>query len=104
MDQDPALTNSDKYKVIFENQRVRVLEYKDKPGEKTTAHKHPDSVMYTLSSFKRKLVFDDKEVEIQKETGEVSWLPAQTHLGENTGSTETHVIFVELKEDPLPPA
>ena len=26
------------------------------------------------------------------------WLPAQTHAGENTGTTPTHVLFVELKE------
>jgi hypothetical protein len=25
------------------------------------------------------------------------WLPAQTHAGENTGTTPTHVLFVELK-------
>jgi len=37
-------------------------------------------------------------VEVTKEAGEVNWLPAQTHLGENTGTSDTHVIFVELKE------
>lgn len=97
MDTDPTVTNSDKYKVVFENDKVRVLEYADKPGDKTTPHAHPDSVMVTLSSFGRKLHFDDKELEVQKEAGEASWLPSQTHVGENTGSTDTHVIFVELK-------
>ena len=97
MKSDPAVTNSDKYKVIFENDRVRVLEYKDKPGDKTTPHFHPDSVMITLSSFSRKLHLDDKVLYVQKEKDEASWLPAQTHVGENTGSTNTHAIFVELK-------
>jgi hypothetical protein len=32
------------------------------------------------------------------EAGSVGWLPAQEHHGENTGDTETHVLFVELKE------
>jgi hypothetical protein len=41
--------------VIFENERVRVLEYTDQPGDMTTPHEHPDSVMYTLSSFQRRL-------------------------------------------------
>ena len=27
------------------------------------------------------------------------WLPAQQHAGENIGNTETHVLFVELKQD-----
>jgi len=31
------------------------------------------------------------------EPGEVFWLPAQEHSGENTGATDTHVVFVELK-------
>ena len=30
---DPTQSDPDKYKVIFENDRVRVLEYKDKPGD-----------------------------------------------------------------------
>ncbi len=28
---DPTSTDPDKYKVIFENERVRVLEYRDDP-------------------------------------------------------------------------
>ena len=100
MKTDPAESNPDKYKVIFENQRVRVLEYKDKPGQKTTPHNHPDSVMYVLSDFDRKLIIGDKEVIVRKTAGEVNWLDAQRHIGENIGDTDTHVIFVELKEPP----
>lgn len=99
MKQDPAVTNSDKYKVIFENERIRVLEYKDKPGGITTSHDHPDSFMYTLSSFDRKLVFGDgSEKIVKKDIGDASWLPEQKHLGENIGNTDTHVLLVELKE------
>lgn len=29
---DPVATDGDKYKVMFENSRVRVLEYRDRPG------------------------------------------------------------------------
>ena len=56
MSLDPVETNPHHYKVVFENDRVRVLEYTDRPGEKTTPHEHPDSVMYTLSTFRRRLV------------------------------------------------
>lgn len=49
MDRDPVITNPDLYKVVFENERVRVLEYLDNPGDRTEPHAHPDSVMYTLS-------------------------------------------------------
>jgi beta-alanine degradation protein BauB len=95
--EDPVLSNPNHYKVIFENERVRVLEYRDKPGDKTTPHRHPDSVMYTLSSFKRKLYVNGDEKAVEKQPGEASWLNAQEHVGENTGTTDTHVIFIELK-------
>ena len=32
------------------------------------------------------------------------WLDAQVHSGENIGQTATHVVFVELKDAPLPAA
>ena len=96
---DPTTTDPDKYKVIFENDRVRVLEYRDEPGQKTSPHEHPDSLMYTLSSFQRRLIGGSGESrDVALEPGEVRWLDAQSHSGENIGSTPTHVLFVELKE------
>ncbi len=99
MADDPTRTDPDKYKVIFENDRVRVLEYRDEPGQATSPHRHPDSVMYTLSSFDRKLVDENGQSrEVTLEPGQVRWLDAQVHSGENVGSTPTHVLFVELKD------
>lgn len=98
MELDPAVTNPEHYTVVFENERVRVLEYTDQPGDATTPHQHPDTVMYTLSSFRRRLVSGDKEREVEMPAGLVGWLPAQQHHGENIGDTPTHVIFVEVKE------
>jgi beta-alanine degradation protein BauB len=98
MSLDPAQSNPDHYRVIFENDRVRVLEYTDRPGDRTTPHAHPDSVMYTLTSFRRRLVSGETEREVELQAGTVGWLPAQEHHGENIGTTPTHVIFVELKE------
>ena len=94
---DPVCTDPDKYQVIFENDRVRVLEYRDLPGGKTLPHQHPDSVMYTLSAFRRRLHVGQGVRDVVMEPGRAYWLPAQTHAGENTGSTPTHVLFVELK-------
>jgi beta-alanine degradation protein BauB len=97
MSLDPVITNPDHYKVIFENETVRVLEYTDQPGDKTTPHQHPDSVMYTLSSFRRRLSSGAGNRDVDMAAGVTSWLPAQQHHGENIGATPTHVIFVELK-------
>ena len=105
MDMDPVTTNPDLYKVVFENELVRVLEYKDRPGDKTTLHEHPDSVMHTLSSFRRRLGSQEAEREVELSAGTTGWLPAQRHYGENIGDTDTHVLFVELKQQqPGPPA
>ena len=95
---DPVETNPSLYKVVFENERVRVLEYRDEPGTRTTPHSHPDSVMVTMSSFDRRLSVGDQERDVSLEAGQAVWLPAQTHAGENTGTTQTHSMFIELKE------
>ena len=102
MSLDPSATNPEHYRVVFENDRVRVLEYRDEPGESTTPHEHPDSVMYTLSSFRRRLVQGDEQREVELQAGTVGWLPAQQHHGENIGDTPTHAIFVELKSSTAP--
>jgi hypothetical protein len=95
---DPALTDPDLYRVVFENERVRVLEYRDQPGDRTHPHRHPDSVMYTLSSFRRRVSSGGRTAEIALDAGQVRWLGAQEHLGENVGDTGTHALFIELKE------
>ena len=98
MSQDPVVTNPDLYRVAMENERVRVLEYRDQPGNRTTPHSHPDSVMITLSAFRRRLVDGERTVDVELDAGLARWLPAQEHSGENIGETETRVIFIELKE------
>jgi beta-alanine degradation protein BauB len=98
MSHDPAVTDPGLYRVVFENDRVRVLEYKDTPGARTRPHGHPDSIMYTLSSFRRRIAADGREADVDLPAGQVRWLAAQEHSGENTGDTDSHVIFVELKE------
>jgi len=96
---DPLDTDPDKYSLVFENDRVRVLEYRDKPGEKTKRHHHHDFVLYALSSFERRLVLGDgRTLDRRLESGETIWMDAQSHIGENTGSTETHVLIVERLE------
>jgi beta-alanine degradation protein BauB len=96
--QDPVVTDGDKYKAILENDKVRVLEYTDKPGDKTNKHHHPDFVLYALDSFRRRLTFGDgKQIEREFKKGDVMWMKDQIHIGENIGTTETHVLIVEIK-------
>jgi hypothetical protein len=103
MEKDPVTTNPGLYRVVMENERVRVLEYQDRPGDRTTPHAHPDSVMITLSAFRRRLVAGSAQREVQMPAGAASWLGAQEHSGANIGDTQTHAFFVELKEPPSKP-
>ena len=98
MDDDPVRTNPELYRLLFENERVRVLEYLDQPGDRTAPHRHPDSVMVTLSAFTRRISAGGREVEVELPAGHARWVAAQEHAGENIGTGRTHSIFVELKE------
>ncbi|GAA2942983.1 hypothetical protein GCM10010458_30220 [Microbacterium luteolum] len=96
---DPTLTNPNHYRTLWENEHVRVLEYTDEPGDKTTPHDHPNSVMVTLSDFSRRLSAGERTFDTSLPSGQAVWIPAQRHSGENTGTTPTHTILVELKGD-----
>ncbi|MEO8004874.1 MAG: cytoplasmic protein [Betaproteobacteria bacterium] len=98
--QDAVQTDGDKYKVVFENDCVRMLDYHDSPGEKTHQHTHPAFVLYALGPFKRSITLPDgKILQRQFKEGDAMWSNAQTHIGENTGETPTHVILVEMKSN-----
>ena len=46
--QDPVPLYPDNYKVVLENQRVRVLDFQLKKGAKEDFHAHPAAVTYVL--------------------------------------------------------
>jgi beta-alanine degradation protein BauB len=94
---DPTVTNSDHYRTLWENEFVRVLDYSDEPGAATTPHGHPNTVMVTLTGFKRTLSSGGSSRDVELPAGLAVWLPAQEHAGENIGDTPTHTILVELK-------
>jgi len=98
MSSDPTCTDPELYRVLFENDRVRVLDYADEPAAMTSLHSHPDSVMVALSAFQRRITVGEHVREVDLPAGTAVWLPAQQHVGHNVGATSTHVVFVELKD------
>ena len=95
---DPIETDGDKYKVRFEDERMRVLEYRDVPGQKTKQHFHPRFVLFVLSPFKRTITLPDGKVLTREfKAGDMLQSDAQTHIGENVGETPTHVLMIEMK-------
>jgi len=96
--QDLVTTSPKYYKVLLENDQVRVLEYRLKPGEKEPMHSHPAGVVYVLSGAKAKFTYPDGRTEEKTaSTGEAIWREPTTHGVENIGDTETHVIAVDFK-------
>jgi beta-alanine degradation protein BauB len=96
--QDPVKTSPRYYKVLLENDRVRVLEYRLKPGEKEAMHSHPAGVVYVLSGTKLKVTYPDGRTEERGATaGETVWREPTTHALENVGDTEAHAIAIDLK-------
>jgi beta-alanine degradation protein BauB len=99
MAQDVAKLSPTDIKVLVDNDKVRVLEILHKPGAKEPMHSHPAAVSVYLSDFKLKVTSPDgKTIERIVKNGEVKWNEALTHAVENIGTTDQHVIMIELKK------
>jgi hypothetical protein len=89
------------YKVVFENERVRVLGFVTEPGQKWPVHSHPDSVAVSLSDYSvRNIIPGQAPTDRHSKLGDVRWISATSHIGENTGSTEMRGLIIELKDPP----
>ncbi len=89
----------DVYSLLMENERVRVLSVKFKPGQKAVMHSHPDHVIYVLKDGKLKITMPDGQSnEVGLKTGQVIWMQAGQHAAENVGGTEAVNLVVELKK------
>ncbi len=96
--QDAVKTDGDKYKVLMKTAAFVYLSIETVPGQKTHQHHHPSFVLYALEPFERIIhLSDGKNINRAFKAGDVIWSPAQTHIGENVGSTATHAIIVESK-------
>lgn len=97
--QDPVQVAPKNYKVVFENERVRVLSFHASPGAKWKLHSHPDQVVVSLDQYKVRNVVPGAEPTVrQTKRGDVKFIPATSHTGENIGDTDMECIIVELKE------
>src|SRR5437764_2991591 len=75
--QDPTVVAPKSYRVVFENDRVRVLEYKNRPGVGPCGrgrHYHPAHLDIFLSEFAGQMTHEDGRVTNGKATvGQVAW-------------------------------
>ena len=96
--QDPVPLYPENYKVLVENDRVRVLDFMLRKGGTEKSHTHPAHVVYVVAPFKIRFTFPDGRTAIREaKAGDVLFSEAVTHATENIGGTDAHGILVELK-------
>ena len=96
--QDPVPLYPDNYKILFENERVRVLDFRLAKGAKENAHTHPAHVVYVLTGFKVRFTLGNGETLLREtKDSQVLFRQPVTHASENLGTTDAHGILVELK-------
>jgi mannose-6-phosphate isomerase-like protein (cupin superfamily) len=97
--QDAVTTNPDLFRVLLDNERVRVLDQRMAPGRKENMHSHPAYVKYTLSSYRGTVSYLNGNTTSMRRInpGQVMWFDGETHAQRNSGRTEMHTIMFELK-------
>jgi hypothetical protein len=97
---DPVKLSPQYYTVKADNHRVRVLEYRLKPGEKEVMHSHPSYVVYFFGPAKLRATGPDgKTSDTSVTDGEVLIRDPLSHAVENVGTTELHALLIELKPE-----
>jgi hypothetical protein len=99
--QDAAKVMPRSYRVAFENDKIRVLDFVARPGMGVCGegmHSHPAHLTIVLSDWQGRALAPDGTVSGRdKKIGDVFWAEAETHRVENTGKTVSRVMIVELK-------
>ena len=86
------------YKVVLENDKVRVLESRMKPGDKTEMHGHPALIALAMGVGKFKFTTSDgNSMEVEVPPGVPMYFDAAEHTTENIGTTDPSVFLIELK-------
>jgi len=99
--QDPVASDPRSFRIVLENDRVRVLEYRSGPGLGVCGqgvHYHPERVTVTLTEAKVRIAnAEGRTVVRELPAGQVFYAPAETHSVENVGGSGTRIYIIELK-------
>ena len=105
--QDTAKTDPRAPRVILENFRLRVLEYRSKAGLGYCGegqHSHPDHLSIALTPAKVRITLaDGNAVPVEKRMGDVSYSPAGPHVTQTLGGKDVRVYIVEFKAGDFKP-
>jgi beta-alanine degradation protein BauB len=107
---DAIAAAPDNHHVVFENEKVRVLDVTIKPGEKEPFHFHPASVMTVITGAKLRIteatvndgkLVTGKTIEVGKDNFQppALWNPQGLRSVENIGLVTYHAYQIELKSE-----
>ena len=99
--QDAAKVMPRAYRVAFENEQVRVLDFVGRPGMGICGegmHSHPARLYIVMSDWEGVASTPGTAPKpAKRQFGDVFWREAETHKVENTGKANSRVLIVELK-------
>jgi len=83
-------------KVLFENEKVRIIELNVKKGSKIDMHTHPAYFSYSLTPLTYKTTSPEGKTRVRRtRTGHIEWSDGESHAVGFTN--EARALVVELK-------
>lgn len=88
-----------RFRLLLENEHVRVLEYKLEPGEKDAWHTHPPKVSYVVTGGRLRIhLADGTHFDTDEAEGTAVWMnELPKHYAENIGKTAVKIVLIEVK-------
>jgi hypothetical protein len=100
---DPVAAYPDNYRVLLENEQVRVLDFRLAKGASEQSHAHPAHVAVFLEEFTIRFELPDGSQALREaRPHQVSWSGPTVHASENIGASDAHGILIELKPASCP--
>ena len=100
--QDAAQVQPRAYKVVLENDRLRVLEFTSRPGMGVCGngmHSHPAHLTVAITPAKVRVKLPDGKTFVAgQKPGDVFWSEAETHETENISGRDMRALLIELKQ------
>jgi len=95
---DPIKVAGDTHRLAFENAFVRVLDVHLPPGKVEPRHRHPHGMSVYFTDWEARVTPDGGPAEVHhRKAGTFAWNEAVVHAVQNAGTTEGHILRIELK-------
>ena len=95
---DPIRVAPDTHRIALDNPFVRVLDVRLPPGSFERRHRHPHGMSVYFTDWTAKVTVDGRAPEVRpRKAGTFAWSEAVVHTVENVGTTEGHILRIELK-------